>query len=389
MEKELIDWSTGSVEDLQCTLQLIESVAEYNAAMTPWLEFLHRPNVLAGLFTDPRTVQQEIRFDRGDRLVLGEVVQGDRLVAVVPLICRKVPQTLKFGLVTLGRLNARSARIADFEFPTEQGISPFQVFAAVVEACAKQKPRIDLVSVDSAPACAEDLREYGLQMHDIQTTYTIELAGGFDAYLQALSPRSRQKLKRTVRKFENLAEATVRFVSFRTPAEMNDLHMEVTRVWEKSWHARVGTQQVPSVAFLTTLASHGWVRAYVLFVGEQSVASVLGFQYRDTFYYESPAYDQDWQDRSPGIVLLYHLVENLFESDPPVRFDFGAGYGQYKQVFGTCEEDRGSIRIGITGRGKLIANSQWCLRALFRWCRAALDGTGIPRAIKRRIREGR
>ena len=226
-------------------------------------------------------------------------------------------------------------------------------------------------------------------MHDIQTTYTIELVGGFDAYLQILSPRSRQKLKRTVRRFEDSAGASVRIVSFRCPAEMNNLHLELTRVWEKSWHARVGAQHVPSVAFLTTLAAHGWVRAYVLFVGEQSVASVLGFQYRNTFYYESPAYDRDWKDRSPGIVLLYHTLKNLFETDPPVRFDFGAGYGQYKQVFGTREENRGSIQVGITGRGKLIANSQLCLRVLFKWSRVALDWTGIPRVIKRRIREGR
>ena len=152
MAKELIDLSARPVGDLKCRLQLIASVPEYNTAKTPWIEFLHRPSVLAGLFTDPRTVEQNIRFDSGDILVLGKVLNGDRVVAVVPLILRKTHAALKFGLVRLCRLPVRSARIADFEFPTEQGISPFQVFAAVVDACAKQKPLIDLVSVDSAPA---------------------------------------------------------------------------------------------------------------------------------------------------------------------------------------------------------------------------------------------
>ena len=170
---------------------------------------------------------------------------------------------------------------------------------------------------------------------------------------------------------------------------MDTLQLELTRVWERSWHARVGARHVPSTAFLTTLAAHGWVRAYVLFVEEKPVASVLGYQYRNTYYYESPAYDSDWQDHSPGTVLLYHTIKNLLEIDPPERFDFGAGYGQYKQVFGTREENRGAIRIGITRRGKLILNSQLCLGVLFRWSKAALDWTGIPRWMKRRIREGR
>ncbi|MEZ6077293.1 MAG: GNAT family N-acetyltransferase [Pirellulaceae bacterium] len=235
---------------------------------------------------------------------------------------------------------------------------------------------------------ADELREYGLCMVDIQATYTIEFPEDFDAYLQILSPRSRQKIKRTVRRFESTAEAPVRVVAFRNPTDMNNLHLELTRVWERSWHGRVANQQVPPVAALTTLASQGWVRAYVLFVGDQSVASVLGFQYKHTFYYESPAYDQDWQDRSPGIVLLYHTLKNLFETDPPERFDFGAGYGQYKQVFGTREEFRGSIQIGITGRGKLITYLQSYLRVLFKSSRAAFQWTSIPRLIKRRIREG-
>lgn len=392
MEKDRLDLPMKSTGELHCKLQMISSIAEYNSEKLSWIDFLNRPTVRAGLFTDPRSIEQNVSFDRGDilmlcKVVMGDVVTGDRLVALVPLVLRKSHTTLKFGLVTICRLFVRSARIADFEFPREQGICPFQVFAAVVDTCTTQKSQIDLISVDSAPMRADDLQTYNLRMVDIQATYTIELTGGFDAYLQTLSARSRQKIKRTVRRFESSADAPVRIVAFRSPGEMNKLHVELTRVWGKSWHARVGNQQIPPATTLLALASHGWVRAYVLFVGEQSVASVLGFQYRNTFYYESPAYDQDWQDRSPGIVLLYHTVKNLFETDPPLRFDFGAGYGQYKQVFGTCQEYRGSIQVGVTRRGKLITYLQLYLGILFKSSRAAFSWTGIPRLIKRRIRE--
>ena len=75
------------------------------------------------------------------------------------------------------------------------------------------------------------------------------------------------------------------------------------------------------------------------------MASILGFQYRGTYYYEASAYDQDWQERSPGTALLYSSLNDIFERDRPALFDLGAGYNEYKQVFGTKEERRGAIRV--------------------------------------------
>jgi CelD/BcsL family acetyltransferase involved in cellulose biosynthesis len=386
---QVADSPAHSIDNLRCELQLITSPAEFAEAKTPWIEFLHRSSVLAGLFTDPRVMEHSICFDRGDIVVLGKVLKGDRLIAIVPLISQKTHATFTFGLVTLCRLALRSARLADFEFPTEEGFKSSEVFAAVADACAERRFPADLIFVESASACTDGKHTLASHMSNVQTTYTINILGSFDAYLQALAPRSRQKLKRTIRRFEEATRASMQIACLRRPAEMQTLHSELTHVRERSWHARVGSQHVPSIDYLASLAAHGWVRAYVLSVREQPVATVLGFQYRNTFYYEAPAYDQDWQEHSPGIVLLYYTLKDLFETDSPVRLDFGFGYGQYKQVFGTHEEDRGTIRIGTTRRGRLIAWSQRFLDVVFRVSKAALAWTGIPRVIKKRIRQGK
>ena len=144
------------------------------------------------------------------------------------------------------------------------------------------------------------MHTWGIPLTNIQSTYIAKLESDFDAYLRTMSARSRQKIKRAVRRFSDLASAEVSVRSFQCTSEVDDLHAELIRIREKSWHAKVGSQVLPTAGYLKAIASHGWLRAYVLSVGNDGVSSVLGFQYGGTYYYESPAYDQAWQEHSPG-----------------------------------------------------------------------------------------
>ena len=110
-----------SVGELLCEVRLIDSIAALDHAKETWIQFIDRPTVFAGIFTDPRLLDQHVCFDNGEILALYEVKKSDRLVAIVPLIVRNAQIPLRFGLVTLARVGARLARIADFEFPAEAG----------------------------------------------------------------------------------------------------------------------------------------------------------------------------------------------------------------------------------------------------------------------------
>lgn len=377
-----------SLENLRCELQVIATATEYGAARIQWLEFLQRPNIVAGFFTDPHEVEQRFNLNHGDFLLLGNVVRGGDLVALVPLVCHKTHAAIRYGLLTLARISVRVARIPDLEFPREHNTCVFQAFAAVLKACSAHRHLADLATVDCAPAPPGGQKEFGFRLQNVQTAYTIPIRGDFEAYLQTMSAKSRQTIKRKIRKFEKAAGQGVHVGVFRSPLEMENLHEALTVIWKKSWHGRLERQHVPSADYLKQMARNGWIRAYVLLVKERPVASILGFQYRGTYYYEAPAYDHDWQEHSPGIVLLYNALKDLFEVDSPVKFDFGAGYGQYKQVFGTHHELRGGLCVGFTMRGKAVMALQTTANALFRCCKTALDRTGIPHLIKRKLREG-
>ena len=385
--KEVLALPPAGVSTLRCEIHSIATPGEFQAATAQWLHFLDRATVAADFFTDPLVVAQSVAFDRGDRLLLGHVYREGHLVAIVPLICRNEERPVRLGLYTLFRLSACTARLPDFEFPREQGTDPFDVVVAVVEACSRLK-LVDLLSVDSAPADSDGQRHQGFTVDGIQSTYSIEIKGSFDTYFQTSVTKHRE-VGRRVRRFADKAGASARVTSFRQPAEMGPLHAALTAVWKQSWHARLGQQPVPPLAHLIDLAAKGCVRSYVLFTGEQPVASIIGFQYHGTFHAQACAYDQAWQSSSPGNVLLYYALKDLFEVDSPERLDFGFGYSEYKEVWGTHEHRRGSIRIGITGRGKLVTGLQSMSDKLFRWGKATLAWTGIPRLIKRKIREGK
>lgn len=384
-----ISQHSEAATELHVELQVIASATELDAVRHWWRAFLDRPTVNAGFFTDPSVLGHDACFEIGGWLVLGKVHRNGDLVAIVPLIGRRKQVPIRLGLIRLLEPVARVAKLPDFEFPREEAVDPFEVFSAVLSVFREQSQQADIVMVDSAPEPPTGHSSSNFTVKDVQNTYVVEVEGDFGSYEQKLSSNSRMKIRRKVRQFEKTPGARVETICYRAPEEMDALREQLRRVWEKSWHARVGQQPVPSERFLKTLAQTRWIRCYALLVGEQPVASILGFQYRGTYYYEASAYDQEWQDRSPGTVLLYAALKDIFEQDRPARFDFGSGFNEYKQVFGTQEERRGSVRVSITMRGRLIVGLQTWADSVFRWSRVMLDWTGLPRWMKMRARKGK
>lgn len=374
---------------LRCELRSIATAAHFEEAKGEWVRFLTQPGVLAGFFTDPVVLEQQIDFVRGDKFLLGKVLENGELAAIVPLMCRRTRVALQFGLLSLGRFPADVAKLPDFEFPRHRTVDPFAALACAVDACRGREWSPDLILVDLVSGAGDGRESHGLRVRCVQTTYSIRLEGDFDSYVRSLSSNSRMKIRRKERRLEEASGGQMRVVCYRALDEMESLRGLLSEVWEKSWHGRVGRHHVPSLDYLSIVAKHGWIRAYVLFAGERPVASILGFQYRDTYYYEAPAYVQEWREHSPGIVLLFSALRDMFAKDRPARVDFGAGYGEFKEVFGTHEERCGTIRVGISSYGKLVVGLQSGMDTLFVSARDILARTGLPRLLKRRIREGK
>jgi len=86
---------------------------------------------------------------------------------------------------------------------------------------------------------------------------------------------------------------------------------------------------------LHEFARRGLLRSYVLRAGETPCAFVIGYQYRGVYFYAVVGYDPAYSRHSPGIALLYLMLEDLFANDCPRLVSFGRGDDDYKRRFGT------------------------------------------------------
>ena len=55
------------------------------------------------------------------------------------------------------------------------------------------------------------------------------------------------------------------------------------------------------------------------------------------YAYDETAYDSQYAASSPGSILTYAAIEDLFRADTPRLLDFGFGDGAYKRTFGRPE----------------------------------------------------
>lgn len=94
-------------------------------------------------------------------------------------------------------------------------------------------------------------------------------------------------------------------------------------------------------------------RSYILMVDETPIAFVLGIQTGESYLYQQVGYDRKYRDRSPGQVLLVHLINDLFERNSPRVLDFGEVSFDYKEYFATTQDERHTlwtVRPGVWGQ---------------------------------------
>nr|CRH06520.1 protein of unknown function [Candidatus Magnetococcus massalia] len=147
-----------------------------------------------------------------------------------------------------------------------------------------------------------------------------------------LKSKTRQKLKRLLRKLREQSDAThgIQLHCYgadeleqacSTLPELLRLH---TLTWPLSykvpqWHERL----------LSRGLKQGVVHYSVLRLGEQIISYHLGFHHNQRFYWYMPVYPINWADYSPGQLHLLLLMERLAAEGYKV-FDFLRGAEAYK-----------------------------------------------------------
>lgn len=171
--------------------------------------------------------------------------------------------------------------------------------------------------------------------------YVVDIAGSFDEYLQRRSAKSRQNLKRSVKRFlDGNADA---FQVVTAPEDMQAFHREAVGISRQTYQTQLLGAGLPdNAAFLQSMqdkAAMGEARGYLLRDQGQAVAFAWCAARGSTLVYEVIGYRPELADRSPGTVLLYLILEDLFALGRYPVLDFGPGHAFYKEAFATRHTD--------------------------------------------------
>jgi CelD/BcsL family acetyltransferase involved in cellulose biosynthesis len=169
--------------------------------------------------------------------------------------------------------------------------------------------------------------------------YVVDLQGSFAEYIKKFSKKSRGNLQRAAKKFAKGTASVAPLIEFSSPSEIIafcDIAVAISRASYKSdlgW----GFQEDESFARQIELdAVAGHVRGYVLMSGDQPAAYVFCRIDHDVIVYKHIGYDERFAQNSPGTVLLYLMLQRLFEEGEFRLLDFdGTEYYAYKEFFAT------------------------------------------------------
>lgn len=283
----------------------------------------------------------------------------------------------------------RPAWICEAPFPPPEGFD-----VRPEDLVATRPPDRDLLIAASWPV-AESAKRIAITERNLRYVPAVtprpyvDLAGTFQQYLaDNFQPKTRKNVLRSVRRMQ---EGGAAFRVYLSPEEMQSFLDEALKISDVTYQTRMlGVGLPASAAFreaVLNLARQGRARGYLLYLGEQPAAFAYCTSQGPNLYYSNIGYDPQHASLSPGTVLLYHILEHVFQERRFRWFDFGIGEAQYKSVFGTGSRTCGDVyffRLSAKNVGIVLAHA-----ALdrFSWALGrALERAGFKSRIRKWLR---
>ncbi len=335
---------------------------------------------------------------RAHPLVLCEATCGEQLIAIGVLV-PKLMTTRQAGGFGWNKTFA-GYRLAGNRFlgsPNTERTINSELQRQMLSACAtfacEQRATYllieDLERNDPLFAAAESLASDGFRLYcpsGIQERLTIAFPAKADDYWQKFSSKTRSTFRRKQKKI-----GATRLVRITEPGQVAEFleaaHVVSQRTWQSAQLGlRIHDNDVEAQLF-TFLAMQHALRSYLLYVDEKPVAFLIGTQFHGHFSYEEVGYDRDFADRSPGLVLLLHVLDDLLKDSPPHRFDFGGGEADYKRLFATSTSESGSVWLVPPGlRPQFWLGFLRVCRLTDRLARACVRKLGLTTLLRQLIR---
>lgn len=176
-----------------------------------------------------------------------------------------------------------------------------------------------------------------------------------------MSSSRRKHLRADAKKLTAHALGPARIICYRREHELNALFMNAEEVAKKTYQRglQAGFADTADVRMrLETAARKGWLRAYLLFLGDRPIAFWIGMLYGDSFLSEYMGYDPEFRSLSPGLYLLLQVIAGFcgrIDGDIVRELDFGLGGADYKTMLSTRSWQEARVFIfSPTAKGMML-----------------------------------
>jgi len=297
------------------------------------------------------------------KYLLGELLVGDWRP---PLVVLEAPET------------------GDAGWPRLEDLSPDELAPAAAGYLCRQ------TSLDRFPVGVSLLGPWLCYVPRRDRLYFVELEGTFDDYLGRRSAKSRHNLKRSLKKI--LERNPDGALTVATAAdEMEEFQRAAVAISNRTFQGQllqVGLPDTPE--FLRQMqdrARLGEARGYLLWDQGEAIAYAWCAGHGTSLTYEVIGYLPDRAALSPGTVLLYLILEDLFRLNRFQIFDFGVGEAPYKQAFATARLDFSDTYLfRQTWRYRWRVWLHWHLDRFSSAVGAWLERAGLKRRVRMLIR---
>lgn len=163
-----------------------------------------------------------------------------------------------------------------------------------------------------------------------------------EAFLRSLNSKVRKNLRWQANRLLKTYRDEVRIGRYTRACEletmMRDVEAIAARTYQRSLGVGVGNSSEERARFRFK-AEKGWLRIYILYVGDKPCAFWCGTLYRGTLHSDFMGYDPAVGHLSPGMYLLVSVIESFCrrENREVQAIDFGLGEAQYKRLL--CSEE--------------------------------------------------
>lgn len=229
----------------------------------------------------------------------------------------------------------------------------------------------------------EGLGRYGVLLsyvshRDVQ--YCVQVQGTFAEYLkQRFSPKSRQNLQRSVRKFGERQKGEPAWEVHTQRETMARFHAEALAISKQTYQTLQLDAGLPAgpafLAHIEQLADEGRARGYLLRDCGRAIAFAWCRRQGDRLVYDTVGYLPEFAAHSPGSVLLFHLLEDVFADGRFKLVDFGPGEAQYKSLFATSRTEFADLY--------LFRRKLWIAAVLLSHRGVMLAGGAVGRLLER------